>query len=697
MTTRLYDFRFVYTDGSFYVGTVADNGSYGYYNGQVINTAGGYYAISATAGYTKKAAGTVSVAAYYDSTSGQSFKPTETALKKPDGVSGLGSESDSITGANGTLPFGNGGTYEAKQGSTLYTFTFTYNDGSSYTGTVSDNGTYGYYAGDTVAVAGTYGGSYDITGTAGNTNQVSGTVSVSSYYDVSTLGSYTPYYTSLGQADGSAGLGSESDATTGANGTVSFAGGGSAEALQGNALYDFTFTYNDSSYYTGTVADDGSYGYHIGETISANGTFGGTYTITAFAGGTTQAAGTVSVAYYYDASSGQVYTPYYAMLGSTDGPSGLGSEFDAITGANGMLSFGNGGAYEARQGTLLYSFAFTYSDGSFYTGTVADNGFYGYSVDETLTTVGPYGGTYQITGIVDSTQQAAGTVSTSTYFDASSGLYFTPDLTSLGLTEGSYGLGSETDTTTGTSGTLYFGGGGASEALQGTQLYNFTFAYNDGSYYTGTVAGNNTYGYYIGDAIATGGPYGGTYTLTGATGTTGQVAGMVAVSSYYDVTSGQTYTPTSAGQTDGSAGLGSEYDSTIGNQGTQAFGDGGTYEAAQDGTLYNFTFTYTTGGCHYSGTVSDNGYYGYYVGEAISATYGTYQITGTAGYTADPYGTVSVSSYYDSANGLSYTPYKTLQGKADGASGLGSEFDSIKGTHGYLAFYAAADWEPKPH
>jgi len=68
-------------------------------------------------------------------------------------------------------------------------------------------------------------------------------------------------------------------------------------------LYDFKFTYADGSYYYGTVADDGTYGYHVGETI--NGTSSGSYNIYASAGSTSEAVGTVYDTSYYDVTSNQ--------------------------------------------------------------------------------------------------------------------------------------------------------------------------------------------------------------------------------------------------------------------------------------------------------------------------------------------------------------------------------------------------------
>jgi len=193
-------------------------------------------------------------------------------------------------------------------------------------------------------------GYYDIYAAGGATTQASGTVSTNNYYDVTSSKSYTPYYTGIGSADGSNGMGSEFDYTYGARDYQYYGNGGLYEAKQGasksTALYDFYFLYNDGSYYYGTVADNGSYGYKTGQAIS---TAYGYYDIYASAGATTATSGTVSTNNYHDATTGSTYTPYYTALGYADGASGLGSEVDYTYGAKGYAAYGAGGYYEAKQ------------------------------------------------------------------------------------------------------------------------------------------------------------------------------------------------------------------------------------------------------------------------------------------------------------------------------------------------------------
>ena len=85
-----------------------------------------------------------------------------------------------------------------------------------------------------------------------------------------------------------------------------YGGGGTFEARQGGStsLYDFYFVYNDGSYYYGTVADNGTYGYYSGEKITTSHSNGGYYYIYANAGTTSRALGSVQTTYYYDTTSG---------------------------------------------------------------------------------------------------------------------------------------------------------------------------------------------------------------------------------------------------------------------------------------------------------------------------------------------------------------------------------------------------------
>lgn len=713
----LYDFKFTYPDGSTYTGTVADNGHYGYKVGKIIDTAYGSYKITAKVGNTKEASGTVKVSSYYDASTGQSYTPYDTSHNLSDGSTGLGSEYDSISGANGTLYFGLGGQYEAPESNILYNFTFTYNDGSFYTGTVSSgasNGTTVNYVGQIVP---TSYGDYTITSSVGATAQTAGTVYVSSYYDVTSGQTCTPLDTYKGSSDGSYGLGYEGDYIYSVNGTGGSFSSNGHEATLGSTSFTYQFTYNDGSYYTGTVTDNGSKGYYVGEVIdefASNGPLRGNYTITGSNGVSTDASGLVTIESYYDVSSGETFTPFnsqYHGTGYADGTSGLGSEYDyTATTTNGTKSFGGGGGDEAKQGVTLYDFTFTFSDGSYYSGTVADNGSYGYFVGESYFTSYGY---YEVTGSSGfSTSEANGAVQVTSYYDSNSKKSYTPYYDWQGNADGSSGLTSEYDSTYGASGSQSFGEG-KYEAKQSTStsgtpqatLYDFEFFYNNGSYYTGTVADSGKYGYSTGAAYFTSYGY---YFITGTAGSTSEASGTVSVTSYWDKSTGTSYTPydTWKGSSDGSSGLGSESDSTYGASGSQNFGDGGKYEAVQaPDTLYDYKFVYSDGS-YYTGTVIDNGNYGYYVGDTIDeynngASAGYYEITGNAGDVATSIGgfnlvgRVTISSYYDTSSDQSYIPYVTASGWVAGYYGLGDESSSTYGANGTQTFGKGGKYEAK--
>ena len=138
-------------------------------------------------------------------------------------------------------------------------------------------------------------------------------------------------------------------------------------------------------------------------------------------------------------------------------------------------------------------------------------------------------------------------------------------------------------------------------------------------------------------------------------------AGTVYTTSYYDNGTKESYAPV-YGQSNTSAGgrgLGNEVDATIGARGQLIFGEGGYDEADQAGaTTYTFTFTYTDGRS-YSGTVIDDGTYGYAVGQSIVTRQGSYSIDGTSAIrttSVGPVGAVAISVYTD-AGGSSFTPY----------------------------------------
>jgi Tol biopolymer transport system component/glycosyltransferase involved in cell wall biosynthesis len=688
-TATLYSFRFTFKDGSFYTGTVAGGGNYAYSAGQTIATAAGSYAILSAEGPTADAAGTVRTSQYYDAATAALYVPVATAAGDADGGAGLGSESDAIDGPMGRQTFGAGATEAKEAAATLYDYTFVYDNGSAYTGTVAAGGAYVYAAGQTIAGS---GGFYTITSSAGATTDAPGTVRTSLYYDDATTRTYVPVLAASGATAGTLGLGSETDSVADPKGSTTFGLAGKDEALLRIAAdYQFTFTYKDGSYYRGTVTDDGTKGYRVGQKIV---TSAGTYDIYASSLDPGATAGIVTVGKYYDVSTKEFYTPYVGAGGLVFGAQGLQSEFGQVDtpvteGFGWYVGDGQLISVEARAAAYdAFQFTFTYNDGSYYTGEVSDNGSAlsgdGYAVGDEF---GNTYGHYTITKALGSTTETSGNVYVDTYYDVSTNQDYTPEGHGKGP-DGTAGLGSELDTTDGDQGSQKFGQFGAFEARQSPRtFYSFLFDYKDGSYYNGRVVADASSNYHAGLVIKT--SYG-FYEITGAAaGVTNAPYGEVLLDDYYDATSqlfqqpvSQLIGPTSV------HGLGVE----IGYVNDVPFGEGGALEARLGGyTTYNFTFFYYDGfpansvfspNSYYSGTVTDDSSHHHYIGEQIETDYGIYLIgSGASNNKKDDPGTVRVNYYHDLLGSLSGVPGGAQQGLASGAQGLGSELDTIDGRY----------------
>ena len=174
--------------------------------------------------------------------------------------------------------------------------------------------------------------------------------------------------------------------------------------------------------------------------------------------------------------------------------------------------------------------------------------------------------------------------------------------------------------------------------------------------------------------------------------------GTTYTSSYYDSASGTAYTPYrySLGLADGFSGPGSEYDVVWNGAEYDDFGYGGLFQASSwnsPDSLYYWTF-YATTGDQWSGYTFDDSV-DHSPGEVWNSNFGSsggtsyfgyYQITSefafgydlsSAGGAAYNEGTTYTYSYYDSASGISYTPYNYSLGLADGYGGVGSEYDYV--------------------
>ena len=137
------------------------------------------------------------------------------------------------------------------------------------------------------------------------------------------------------------------------------------------------------------------------------------------------------------------------------------------------------------QTTYLYKFKFTYSDGSYYTGTVADNGLNLYAVDYRQGIAQQAGGfgTWLITGVAGTTTEAPGTIDIANYYNAANQRFYTPSTGGHGA--GTAGFGSEQAQIT-AGGQSYAFGQGQSGAVE-TAPPAPTVAYTDAL--TGTPGG----------------------------------------------------------------------------------------------------------------------------------------------------------------------------------------------------------------
>jgi len=124
----------------------------------------------------------------------------------------------------------------------------------------------------------------------------------------------------------------------------------------------------------------------------------------------------------------------------------VGSEADSILGTDGLNHPFSASSEAVISASSLYGFVFTYSDGAaFYSGTVADDGTYGYAA--IAASASPYlsvsDGSYYIFS-EGSTAEASGTVIVNYYRDGGTATTFPIDHFANGVGEGSTGLGSET-------------------------------------------------------------------------------------------------------------------------------------------------------------------------------------------------------------------------------------------------------------
>ncbi len=492
--TAYYFYWYSPNSGDYYYGTAYDDGTYGYYTGEVVygpysstesGSGDGYYYIytSADASGSGNAAGYVQTYTYYyDADTGTTMSAYYGSQGIVTGTSGLGSEYDYAYADNGGYELFGEDYYEANNSHALtayYFYWYSPNSGDYYYGTAYDDGTYGYYAGEVVygAYSNTQTGSGDgyyyiyTSADASGSGYAAGYVQTYTYYyDADTGTTMSAYYGSQGIVTGASGLGSEYDYAYASNGGgYQFFGEDYYEANNTHALTAYYFYWsspNSGDYYYGTAYDDGTYGYYAGEVVygaysnTQSGSGDGYYYIytSADASGSGYAAGSVQTyTYYYDADTGTTMSAYYGSQGVVTGASGLGSEYDyAYNSSTGIYDVFGEDYYEAGNNSLtVYNFTwYSPNSGDYYDGTVYDDGTYSYYDGEVV--YGPYSSTesgsgdgyYTITGSADASGSgyAVGNVRTGVnYYDADSGYLLYTYYGSQGKVSGMSGLGSEYD------------------------------------------------------------------------------------------------------------------------------------------------------------------------------------------------------------------------------------------------------------
>jgi hypothetical protein len=281
-----------------------------------------------------------------------------------------------------------------------------------------------------------------------------------------------------------------------------------------STIYGYTYTDPDGNTYRGRVAADPTqprYNYQPGQTYA--GPNGGSYQIDAGAGTqSTIRPGRVLVTTYADSATGTMYdnyvydpktnnyynastTPYnpanwryYPNPADTTNyinvaPAvlGLGSEYGYIRADNGTYHpYGRGGYGSATitpETLQVYDYRFTFTDGSYYSGKVVDDGTFGYGAGYTQPgyPTGPNmaAGNYTITAVEPATAvlptYKAGEVYGQLYHDAVRNADYSassavPGTPYYGRAEGYGGLGTEVDWVKWEDGYHKYGDGGAYEA-----------------------------------------------------------------------------------------------------------------------------------------------------------------------------------------------------------------------------------------
>ena len=660
-TLKLYYFHFTYTTGDTYYGYGYTDSAYT--SGQTLTSVTGTkgtYTIDWVYDTTYGTAGEVNIYSYYDAdTGGVGWDNTVSGS----GKTGLGSEEGTITNfsskSTGFTTASEADFVAADANATtalqLYYYHFTYTSGDTYYGygylsytTATGDSSSPYTSGQTLASVTGAKGTYTIDWVYDTTYGTAGEVQVYSYYDADTGG---VGWNNTVSGSGKTGLGSEEGKVTSSSGlTNSFTISSEADFTTTSAtlqIYYFHFTYTSGDTYYGygtTLKSDTTYA--VGNITSAQASAisgeAGTYTIDYVYDTTSGTAGEVQVYSYYDADTGGIG---WNNMASGWGYSGLGSESGTVTSYDGLnTSFSTSTEADFSSANLLqyYQFHFTYTSGDIYYG-------YGYAAANTYTVGTVNGdsivgeaGTYTIDYVYNSNKGTKDEVTIYSYYDTD-GVYWDNSVSASGTT----GLGSESGSITNLAGstTTFTTASEADFVTSNTtlQYYQFHFTYTSGDIYYGYgYAAANTYA--VGNitsaqATAITGENG-TYTIDYVYATTWGTLNRVSVYQYYDADTG------------------------VG-------GAGYNTEVHLEKTITHIARTGTTA------TITTSGNHGYAVGDYVyiqntsySSLNGYFEITSvtatTFNYTSSASGTISTSSSGGTCNNW-----------VAGISGLGSESGSV--------------------
>ncbi|GBL32197.1 sericin 1 [Methylophilaceae bacterium] len=676
---QLYYYHFTYNStspnsGDTYYGYGYTNKSVlTYTSGQTLASvigAQGTYTIDWVYDTTYGTAGEVQIYSYYDAdTGGIGWNNSVSGS----GKTGLGSESGTITNYDGmTTGFTTGTEADFTAGESaalqLYYYHFTYNSTSPNSGDTyygygyTNKSVLTYTSGQTLASVIGAQGTYTIDWVYDTTYGTAGEVQIYSYYDADTGG--IGWNNSV-SGSGKTGLGSEEGKVTSSTGlTNSFTISTEADFTTTSAtlqIYYFHFTYTSGDTYYGygtTLKSDVTYA--VGNITSAQAAAisgeAGTYTIDYVYDTTSGTAGEVQVYSYYDADTGGIG---WNNMASGSGNTGLGSESGTVTSYDGLnTSFSTSTEADFSSANLLqyYQFHFTYDSTSPNSGDTYYG--YGYAAANTYTVGTVNGnsivgeaGTYTIDYVYDSNKGTKGEVTVYSYYD-SDGVYWDNTVSASGLT----GLGSESGSITNLAGsTTTFTTASEADFVisnDALQYYQFHFTYTSGdTYYGYGYTNKSVLTYAVGNLTTAqaGAIVGeeGTYTIDWVYDTTYGTAGRVYVSHYYDADTG-----------------GAGYNNEVHLEKTIT-------HVARTGT----TVTITTSGNH-GYAVGD---YVYVADTSYSSLNGYFEITAvtttTFNYTSSASGTIGTISTPGVIEPVASSG--TCNNWVAGISGLGSESGSV--------------------